>query len=291
MENTCRPEYGSKSNSKHKVFQSDSNDSDDNRETDNAQNSDAACNFDKRESNGTETCHDKNYDMYDRSYTKQSFSSSVYNGGTAPGGSKTVSVTPSGREIRSKQVLEVVDQPSILSTSYLANGVAVYSRSRGKQQQNLKQYAELSKEEQLNSRLTNVSVVLQNTVNKDPKNQSENMEEKTAIYEAVPLDKNYSRFPALVGPPRVGDRLAYKVIELSETYTPEVSDYKEAIVRDYNIITKTVELENLQENSTLKRRPEGKFEVDLEDDEDICCMEDVMVCIHIDSLIEPKLLS
>jgi hypothetical protein len=35
--------------------------------------------------------------------------------------------------------------------------------------------------------------------------------EIAAIYEAVPLDKNYSTFPLLVGPPRVGDRLVYKV--------------------------------------------------------------------------------
>lgn len=52
----------------------------------------------------------------------------------------------------------------------------------------------------------------QNTSNSDLRDVDGEVEKEiAAIYEAVPLDKNYSTFPLLVGPPRVGDRLVYKV--------------------------------------------------------------------------------
>jgi hypothetical protein len=52
------------------------------------------------------------------------------------------SSTPKYGGAITKQTEQFTDQPSILSTSYLTNGVAVYSRNRRKQQNNPRQYVE-----------------------------------------------------------------------------------------------------------------------------------------------------
>ncbi|NWV18381.1 COIL protein, partial [Origma solitaria] len=43
--------------------------------------------------------------------------------------------------------------------------------------------------------------------------------------EAV-LKRDYSTLPLLAAPPQVGERIAFKRLELTENYSPEVSDYK-----------------------------------------------------------------
>jgi len=143
---------------KHKVFQSDSDESEDCRDTDNIQNSSAihTCNY---KTVKEKPPHAHSEATYNSPVSKQSksFSETFY------GHDKTseFSSTPKCGGAITKQTEQFTDQPSILSTSYLTNGVAVYSRNRRKQQNNPRQYVELSKEEQLDTQLTNVSVILQ----------------------------------------------------------------------------------------------------------------------------------
>ena len=143
---------------KHKVFPSDNDESEDCRDTDNIQNSSAinTCNY---KTVKEKPPHAHSEATYNSPVSKQSksFSETFY------GHDKTseFSSTPKYGGAITKQTEQFTDQPSILSTSYLTNGVAVYSRNRRKQQNNPRQYVELSKEEQLDTQLTNVSVILQ----------------------------------------------------------------------------------------------------------------------------------
>ncbi|NXH15994.1 COIL protein, partial [Bucco capensis] len=66
--------------------------------------------------------------------------------------------------------------------------------------------SEGQKQRQLNEAATNTSVLVQNPVE-------------------VPR-RDYSALPLLAAPPQVGERIAFKRLELTENYSPEVSDYK-----------------------------------------------------------------
>ncbi|NXI61846.1 COIL protein, partial [Anseranas semipalmata] len=66
--------------------------------------------------------------------------------------------------------------------------------------------SEGQKQRQLNEAVTNTSVLVQNAVE-------------------VPK-RDYSVLPLLAAPPQVGERIAFKRLELTENYSPEVSDYK-----------------------------------------------------------------
>ncbi|NWW05980.1 COIL protein, partial [Oreocharis arfaki] len=66
--------------------------------------------------------------------------------------------------------------------------------------------SEGQKQRQLNEAATNTSVLVQNPME-------------------IPK-RDYSVLPLLAAPPQVGERIAFKRLELSENYSPEVSDYK-----------------------------------------------------------------
>ncbi|NXF08393.1 COIL protein, partial [Smithornis capensis] len=66
--------------------------------------------------------------------------------------------------------------------------------------------SEGQKQRQLNDSATNTSVLVQNPVE-------------------IPK-RDYSVLPLLAAPPQVGEKIAFKRLELTENYSPEVSDYK-----------------------------------------------------------------
>ncbi|NXT07038.1 COIL protein, partial [Prunella fulvescens] len=66
--------------------------------------------------------------------------------------------------------------------------------------------SEGQKQRQLNESATNTSVLVQNPME-------------------IPK-RDYSVLPLLAAPPQVGERIAFKRLELTENYSPEVSDYK-----------------------------------------------------------------
>uniref|UniRef100_A0A3Q3KLB9 Coilin p80 n=1 Tax=Mastacembelus armatus TaxID=205130 RepID=A0A3Q3KLB9_9TELE len=55
--------------------------------------------------------------------------------------------------------------------------------------------------------LTNTSVIVQNEAESPPR-------------------QDYSSMPLLAAPPQVGQKIAFKLLELTENYTPEISEYK-----------------------------------------------------------------
>merc|ERR1712080_645232 len=93
-------------------------------------------------------------------------------------------------------------------------------------------------------------------------------------------ERDYSDYTELEARgPRVGEVVAYRVMEIGEDYTPGISQYKEA---------KVVEVEGDQLTLEViaggRRRTGGKFEL-----EDEPVMEDSTVRLRLGELIQPRL--
>ena len=112
----------------------------------------------------------------------------------------------------------------------------------------------------------------------------ESLEETVEQPKAV---RNYESYPELQGPPRAGDNIAFKILEMSLSYTPEISDYKEAFVQGVDQNGKLSLL--LSEHSRQRKIGDGcwvgKFKLD-SDEEDV---EDILE-VYWSELIKPKLL-
>ncbi|XP_026566959.1 coilin [Pseudonaja textilis] len=133
--------------------------------------------------------------------------------------------------------------------------------------------SEDQKEKQLNEAATNASVVIQNPV-EAPK-------------------KDYSGLPVLVAPPQVGQKIAFKLLELTENYTPEVSDYKEGKIVSWNPINKQLDLEILSFSSVAKEP--GKFDLIYQSEDgsktiEYAVSQDRKITESWEALIEPRLI-
>uniref|UniRef100_A0A672SXM3 Coilin-like n=1 Tax=Sinocyclocheilus grahami TaxID=75366 RepID=A0A672SXM3_SINGR len=91
-----------------------------------------------------------------------------------------------------------------------------------------------------NDSLTNESFILQNPPEIAPK-------------------RDYAALPLLAAPPAVGQKIAFKLLELTENYTPEMSDYKEGKIIAFNPQTKVMELELLSQPQAPAEP--GKFDL------------------------------
>ena len=102
-------------------------------------------------------------------------------------------------------------------------------------------------------------------------------------------ERNYDILTPLQGAPRVGDKIAFKVLEMSLSYTPEISDYKEAVVKEVD--NKGTVIVLLADQSKRRKTGDGtltrKFELDSDSDHE----HDDMLEIHWKEFIGPKLLS
>ncbi|XP_076324685.1 uncharacterized protein LOC143232758 isoform X2 [Tachypleus tridentatus] len=171
-------------------------------------------------------------------------------------------------------------------------------------------YRELSKKEQLNSVLTNKSIFLkcqskdqqppvltedeliqkyyEEDIKTPPNLTGEN--KNVVAQNSKPHKKNFSQYPPLIGPPRSGDIIAYKILELSASYCPEISEYKATAVVNYNFTNDKVEVELIgDEVSTVGS---GKFDLPVQNDEDEATGEKTnKVEVAWTSMIEPRLLS
>ncbi|XP_030064237.1 coilin isoform X2 [Microcaecilia unicolor] len=149
-------------------------------------------------------------------------------------------------------------------------------RGRGRGQTNHFFYdynGESQKFQQVNEVVTNCSVVIQNPPD-------------------IPK-KDYSVLPPLAAPPQVGEKIAFKLLELTENYTPEVSDYKEGKILSYSPVTHQVDLEILSSSPVVKEP--GKFDLvyQSEDGTDViefAVSQDTKITERWDSLIEPRLI-
>ena len=140
---------------------------------------------------------------------------------------------------------------------------------------------------------TNRSQILESTrVDKDAQQQSLDLQSTTA--QAV--KKDFSVYSLLHGPPRVGDTVAFKMIEMSQSYTPEVSKYKEGQVMSFDPVSKQFTLK-LTKESLERVKGDGhvssKFEIfeNSEDDGEGIGAEEMSDEIQIQwlSMFEPRL--
>uniref|UniRef100_A0A8C5RAK2 Coilin n=1 Tax=Leptobrachium leishanense TaxID=445787 RepID=A0A8C5RAK2_9ANUR len=150
-------------------------------------------------------------------------------------------------------------------------GPANYGRGRGNCNYFFNYDAE-AKEQHLNESATNQSIVIQNPVD-------------------IPK-KDYSALPLLTSLPEPGRVIAFKLLELSDSYSPEVSDYKEGRILRYDPGTQDLELEILSLQTT-KKEP-GKFDLVYEREDGSSSVEyavtqDSKIIQKWSSLIEPRL--
>ncbi|XP_073350630.1 coilin [Pagrus major] len=122
--------------------------------------------------------------------------------------------------------------------------------------------------------LTNMSVVLQNAAGSAPK-------------------KDYSSMPLLAAPPQVGQTIAFKLLELTENYTPEVSDYKEGKIVSFDYTSKQIELQ--LHNAFQAPVEPGKFDLvyqnpDGSESVEYAVSRGSRVTERWDSLLEPRLI-
>ncbi|XP_030902259.2 coilin isoform X1 [Melopsittacus undulatus] len=101
--------------------------------------------------------------------------------------------------------------------------------------------SEGQKQRQVNEAVTNSSVLVQNPIE-------------------VPK-RDYTVLPLLAAPPQVGERIAFKRLELTENYCPEVSDYKEGKIISWNADKKQIELEILSPSAGQHAKEPGKFDL------------------------------
>uniref|UniRef100_A0A671UGG8 Coilin p80 n=1 Tax=Sparus aurata TaxID=8175 RepID=A0A671UGG8_SPAAU len=74
---------------------------------------------------------------------------------------------------------------------------------------------------------------------KEPSYQTDSLTNMSVVLQVAPK-KNYSCMPLLAAPPQVGQTIAFKLLELTENYTPEVSDYKVSAVNHAVVINKNI---------------------------------------------------
>ncbi|NXB28656.1 COIL protein, partial [Eulacestoma nigropectus] len=125
--------------------------------------------------------------------------------------------------------------------------------------------SEGQKQRQLNEAATNTSVLVQNPME-------------------IPK-RDYSVLPLLAAPPQVGERIAFKRLELSENYSPEVSDYK----LKKNPKTKVVLI------SFCVAKEPGKFDLVYQSADgaeliEYAVPQDTKITESWDALIEPRLI-
>ncbi|XP_037570708.1 coilin [Dermacentor silvarum] len=98
--------------------------------------------------------------------------------------------------------------------------------------------------------------------------------------------KDYSNYPPLKVPPKVGDVIAFKILELDANYCPNVSDYKEGKVLQHNPVSDFVRIELRQ--AEAKKTYGGKFELEVPE-EGMPPMEKVVSLLWTE-LLEPVVL-
>ncbi|NXL89568.1 COIL protein, partial [Alectura lathami] len=134
--------------------------------------------------------------------------------------------------------------------------------------------SEGQRQRQLNKAVTSTSVPVQN---------------------AVELPKrDYSVLPLLAAPPQVGERIAFKRLELTDNYSPEVSDYKEKLK-----LSNPKLIENLKDVavaffSEIAKEP-GKFDLVYQSADgaeliEYAVPQDTKITERWDALIEPRLI-
>ncbi|XP_050394307.1 coilin [Patella vulgata] len=164
----------------------------------------------------------------------------------------------------------------------------------------------VTKDDSNSSRIVSMKPGKDSSTSQKPENSKQSVEEipveasgcsdkgenslDSEYFEAIPF-KDYNTFPVLHDPPRAGDKIAYKILELSETYSPEVSAYKEAGVVSYDNATKMINLHLIGQIKT-KTEP-GKFDIpdETEQTDSESKLQEYNIELNWNELIEPKLMN
>ncbi|XP_045577225.1 coilin [Salmo salar] len=135
----------------------------------------------------------------------------------------------------------------------------------------------------------------QQTHQQPPSYQKDSLINSSVVFqnpsESVPK-RDYSEMPLLAAPPQDGQKIAFKLLELTENYTPEVSEYKEGKIIHFDHSTKQIELELL---SAYQAPVEpGKFDLvyqnaDGSESVEYAVSRGSRVTERWDSLLEPRL--
>ncbi|XP_074079762.1 coilin [Macrotis lagotis] len=132
---------------------------------------------------------------------------------------------------------------------------------------------ESQKQKQLTEIVKNTSVIIQNPVETP--------------------QKDYSLLPQLAAPPQVGEKIAFKLLELTADYSPDVSNYKEGRIINYNPDAQEVEIEILSSLPVVKEP--GKFDLVYQNENgtevvEYAVSQDKRITICWKELIEPRLI-
>ncbi|XP_027726077.1 coilin [Vombatus ursinus] len=132
---------------------------------------------------------------------------------------------------------------------------------------------ESQKQQQLTEVVKNTSIIIQNPVETP--------------------QKDYSLLPQLAAPPRVGEKIAFKLLELTADYSPDVSSYKEGKIINYNPDAQEVDIEILSSLPVVKEP--GKFDLVYQNENgtevvEYAVSQDKRITICWKELIEPRLI-
>ena len=126
----------------------------------------------------------------------------------------------------------------------------------------------------------------------DDSSESISTIQKQIVSHQTPLPERYIPFNQLPDPPKIGDKIRYKVVELSDSYTPNVSHYKLGIIKSFSLSTQNliIQLSDETVKLELQRRENhslGKFSISQE----LC--NDIETCIEINlsDMIEPSIIT
>lgn len=132
---------------------------------------------------------------------------------------------------------------------------------------------ECQKQQQLSETMSNISTIIQNPVEL-PK-------------------KDYSLLPLLAAAPQVGEKIVFKLLELTSDYSPDVSDYKEGKLLSHNPETQQVDIEILSSLPAVKEP--GKFDLVYHNENgtevvEYAVMQEKRITVFWRELIEPRLI-
>ena len=94
--------------------------------------------------------------------------------------------------------------------------------------------------------------------------------------------KDYNKLANLEGTPRVSDKLAFKMLDLNESYCPVVSAYKEGIITEYNSSSQNIVVK-LFPQFQKAQQSNGRFAMD-------DSLPSETIELNLKQLIEPKLI-
>lgn len=129
---------------------------------------------------------------------------------------------------------------------------------------------------------------------KQPQKQ-ENTISGSSVTQTLPEapKRDYGLLPLLAAPPQMGQRIAFKILRLTDNYTPELSEYKEGKIVDYDAVTQQIKLEVLSAISASKEP--GKFDLVYHSKSgaqviEYAVSEDSVITERWDKLVEPRLI-